>query len=328
MARDRSAQALERVRELLGRSDDPSLRAELAGLLARESGIVVASIARGIEARSMSSLQGELCASFARLLAPRSDPQCLGKRAIARTLVKLEVGAAALDVYRSGIRHVQLEAVYGGKVDTAAELRALCAHGLVLVGGSGLWASLADLLADATSQARSGAVRAIAQAGNAFVGAPLLRLRVRSGEPDGRVTSECLAALLQLDPDESFELVLEHLRSANPVIAEGAALALGESRLPAALGALCEWLERCADVDLRRSGYLAIALLRSDAATDFLLGELQSAPPDHAAHALEALAVQRTDERLRARAQDAVAARGDAQLSSAFADAFGASTSA
>ena len=164
MARDRTALALERIATLRDAPDSPALASELAELLARSPGSVVAAAARVIGERGLQSLEGPLAASFERLRAAgtKGDPQCLGKRAIARTLIELKCGASALEVYRAGVRHVQLEPVFGGKVDTASELRASCAQGLVLANPGDLWSELAELLADPEPPARAGAVRAIA----------------------------------------------------------------------------------------------------------------------------------------------------------------------
>jgi hypothetical protein len=325
MARDRTAGARERVAALRDEGDSAALRRELAGHLDARSGAVVAAAARAIAERGIQSLETELAESFARLLdaAANGEPQCLGKRALAKALVDLKCTASALDVYRAGLRCVQLEPVFGGKVDTAAELRAICAHGLVLAGPGDLWAALAELLADPEPAARAGAVRAIAFAGNAYVGVPLLRLRVRCGDPDPRIVADCFSALLTLDVEGSLGFVAEHLQGADAAVAEGAALALGESRAAAALDHLCSWLERCFVPELQSAAYTAIALLRSDAATEFLLGEIASANERRACEVIAVLAMHRGDDKLRTRIAKAVASRSERALREVFQQTFG-----
>jgi hypothetical protein len=324
MARDRTARALERLAALRDAPDSDALRNELATLLASGSGAVVAGAARAVAERGIQSLERDLAASFARLLdaGAKGDPHCLGKRALAKALVDLKCGASSREVYRAGLHCVQLEPVFGGKVDTAAELRAICAQGLVLANPGDLWSELAELLADREFEACAGAVRAIAFAGNAYVGVPLLRMRVRCGDPDGRVTADCFTALLELDPAGSLAFVAEHLDHPHAAIAEGAALALGEARSPGALEILQRWLERCFDIELQRAAYLAISLLRSDAATDFLLAEIAAASAQRAAHAVCALALQCSDEKLRSRIERAVSERSERSVRDAFRSAF------
>ncbi len=325
MARDRTALALARIAELRDAADSAALHGELAEHLGTASGSVVAAAARAIAERGIQSLEGALVASFARLLAAaaKGDPQCVGKRALAKTLVELRCGVSALDVYRAGVRHVQLEPVFGGKVDTAVELRAICAQGLVLANPADLWLELADLLSDREATARAGAVRAIAFAGNAFVGAPLLRMRVRCGDPDVRVLGDCFVALLEIDAVGSLGFVGAYLDDANAAIAEAAALGLGESRSPQALELLQAWLARCMDPELQGAGYTAVALLRSDAATDFLLAQIRDAPARRACLVVSALGMHGGDEKLRARVESAVAERNEREVRDAFREAFG-----
>ena len=324
MARDRTARALERIAALREAADSAELRRELAAFLASGSGPVVAAAARVLAEHGIQSLERELGESFARLLdaGAKGDSHCLGKRGIARALVELRCGMTSLEVYRAGLHCVQLEPVLGGKVDTAPELRSICAHGLVLANPGDLWAELAELLADREFEARAGAVRAIAFAGNAYVGVPLLRMRVRCGDPDGRVTADCFSALLQLDPVGSVAFVAEHLDHADSAVAEGAALAIGESRTPDALGLLQGCLERSFDSELQRAAYTAISLLRSDAATDFLVREIAGASAQRAGHAVSVLGTHRGDAKLRARIEHAVAARSERSVRDAFRSAF------
>jgi hypothetical protein len=217
---------------------------------------------------------------------------------------------------------VQLEPVFGGKVDTALELRATCAQGLVLANPADLWSELADLLSDREATARAGAVRAIAFAGNAFVGVPLLRMRVRCGDPDARVLGDCFVALLELDAVQSLAFVGVYLENPDAAIVEAAALALGQARTAQALELLQSWLARCMDPELQSAGYTAVALLRSDAATDYLLAQIREAPPRRASLVVSALGLHCSDEKLRARVEGAVAERSEREVRDAFREAF------
>jgi hypothetical protein len=94
-------------------------------------------------------------------------------------------------------------------------------------------------------------------------------------------------------------LVADRLQGENEVLAETAALALGESRLPAALSPLLTVWENPRGPALRRTLLTAIALHHSDEAFDFLCDLVAGAPAVEAEAALAALAIFRDDLRRR-----------------------------
>jgi HEAT repeat protein len=136
------------------------------------------------------------------------------------------------------------------------------------------------------------------------------------------VLSECLLALLAVAPAASLDFVAGFLDRRPPETAEAAALALGGSRLPAALPLLCAWWERVLDASLRRTALLAIAMLKSDAAIAYLLDHVGQSAAQHAAAAIEALALYRHDPRLGAQVEAAVASRSERAIADAFRIAF------
>src|SRR5262249_46175669 len=134
------------------------------------------------------------------------------------------------EAFRHGVRHVQLEPVWGGRADTAAPLRALCALGLVQVGSPEAMIELATLLADPEADARIGAAHALGNCG--LAAAPLLRFKVLTGDSESAVLSECLSGLMKIDPAGSLEFVARFVDPAHSTLYEPAAIALAESRLP------------------------------------------------------------------------------------------------
>jgi hypothetical protein len=146
------------------------------------------------------------------------------------------------------------------------------------------------------------------------VGVPLLRFKARLGDADPRVLSACLTGLLSLAPDSSLELVERFIDEGRPEPAEAALLALGESRLPAALAVLRRAAETLVSQELRAVAFVAIGLLRSDAAWDYLLEVIGQQSVSQAGHALSALGTYRRVESLRKRVLDAVLTRGNAAL--------------
>ncbi|HSP96440.1 MAG TPA: HEAT repeat domain-containing protein [Candidatus Dormibacteraeota bacterium] len=150
----------------------------------------------------------------------------------------------------------------------------------------------------------------------------MLRLKALLGDEEPQVLSECLLALLAVAPDASLDFVAGFLDRRPPDIAEAAALALGGSRHKAALPLLRDWWERTFDVTLRRTALLAIAMLKSDEAIAYLVGHVGESAAQHAAAAIEALALYRHDPRLRAQVEAALERRGDRALAATFRAAF------
>ena len=326
MARRRSIEAaLEALAEL--RRDwpgDERAIAELRAALAGSRSLEAQAAARVVEAHGLLELEGDLCDAFARFLAGASpDKGCLAKTAIARALH--EIDARADDVFLAGIRHRQLEPVFGGKADVAAELRGVCAFGLARSGHGDTLDRLAELLADPEAEARAQAARAIPRAGM-LAGGALLRLRIAIGD-DVAVMGECFAALLALDPRGGRETVGGFLEAAGAgatgELAEAAALAIGESRVPGALELLRGWLERAIDAEERRVALVAISLLRSDEAIDHLMEIVREGRVATAAQAIAALEVFRTDAALRERLGEAVRARASQALAAKLEECFG-----
>ena len=319
------AKALEEMLEALARARRDPASAEtlvlLRRVLAGKSSHAVASAADIAGEAEIEALVPELVAAFERLLTQpvRNDPGCTGKAAIANALYRM--GAAEIGVYLKGIRHLQLEPVWGGKADTATGLRGTCALALVRVHYPDYLAELADLLADKEAPARRMAAQALAYSENPAA-VPVLRLKARLGDDDPQVLSECLLALLAIAPAGGLEFTAGFLERPEPEVAEAAALALGGSRLRGALPILTAWWERTFDTALRRSALLAVAMLKHDDAIHHLLSLVATAPALHARDALRALALYRHDARLRAQVETALEERGDAALRGVFATAF------
>ena len=256
--------------------------------LAVKTGLIVEAAVRAADMLSVDPEQAErFCeameAAFATLseTGVKRDPQCRGKLAIAVSL--RERGWFSDKVFRSGIELVQLEPVWGGTEDSAAELRAECGLAFSALGHPDAMNLLATLLADSERNARIGAAIALGNSGR-IEAIPLLRYKSLSADPDAEVLSATLSALLNIDPDGSVGFVGELL--GRPEIAPAAALCLGESRRPEAFSLLREWSSSGDNLEV---AYLAIALLRSPKATDFLLDEIRDDNEQEAKAAIAAL---------------------------------------
>lgn len=269
-------------------------------------------------------LEGDLIAAFERLrpLPFKQDPQCIAKGAIARALVALDCQDAAF--YRAGLRLRQPEPVWGGSLDTAVDLRATCALGLVQTRDPRALIDLVGLLADPEPRARAGAARAIACA-EPLAAEAVLRAKALIGDTEPEVVGDCLAGLLQVEPEESPGFVAGFLDAQDPAVAEQAALSLGASRLDLALDLLRErWEAEPLKRDTHRILLRGAILHRSGAAFDWLLGIVARGDPRTAAWLVEELAVYRSNARLGERIKDAVAAQPRPMVREAWLRAWGA----
>lgn len=304
--------------------DDPSgpeAKLALARALADRSAHAVAAAGKIVATHDLAELEPDLVRAFVRFLdAPGHDPGCTAKSALAEALVR--VGCEHGDLLVRGARHVQLEPVWGKRVDTAAAMRGVCCIALVRCGSEAAYLVAAELLADPETPARAGAAEALGY-GAPVVAAPLLRFKAAAGDPEPRVLGECFASLLRVDPDGSLAFVARRLECASAEVAELAALALGESQAPGAFAVLRGWFEGASSRDTRRIALVAIAFLRSDESLAFLLGLVADAALAAARHAIEALGVHRGRADVRERALAAVARRGHAELEEALRTAFG-----
>jgi len=294
---------------------------DLAPFLRHKSNHVVAAAAATVERLEASALAPDLVEAFERLMRnpAKLDPGCKALIAITQALVQMDDSAAK--VYFAGIRHVQMEGSFGPPMDVAAPLRGLCARGLARMGHPEALIECVTLLVDRELPARAGAIRAIADAGRPE-GVLLLRLKALVGDKEIEVTGECFSALLSLDPAGSVAFVAKFLDSHTEEIREQAALALGESRLAAAFDVLREAWERGGAAEQRRTLLIAIAMLRSDPALEFLLERLSSESGHVAADALAGLAFYARDEAVLARVEAIVRQRGDPALEAVFAREF------
>src|SRR5262249_19174862 len=151
---------LGRLREL--RTEPPSAQvvAELHSALADASNLVVAEAAAIVGDCNLAELADDLVTAFERFMEgpAEGDKQCRAKTGLVDALNKIDYARA--EVFLRGIRHVQMEGVWGGEQDTAASLRGNSAFGLVRIGYSDVLLQLADLLSDPEKTAREAAAQA------------------------------------------------------------------------------------------------------------------------------------------------------------------------
>lgn len=317
---DRVQQELSAVHALRENPRAPESLSKLRRALADKSNFIVAAAAEIVAASELVELLPLLGPAFERFMVTpvKTDKGCKAKIALADAMYRTESRDAPL--FRIGMRHVQPEPVWGGSQDTAAELRGICAMALAQISPPDVIEELADLLADKEPNARALCARALGASGREEA-LPLLRFKLHIGDPSSEVMLECFSALLSLCPERALPVCAAALDADDEERRDAAALALGQSRREEALPLLTALAERVSILE-RRTPLLAIAMLRTSSAFEYLMQLVQDAPSSHAAHAVRALAVHRYDDALLARVRDVVRKRDDPRLLQAVEESF------
>jgi len=306
--RDPVLAALQALAQAARRPRDDATVALVRASLAHRSNHVVARAARAAREADLAALAPDLIAAFPRFLEDpiRRDPGCSAKTEIARALIAFTCPAP--DVYLRGAVHVQKEPAFGPPIDTAPELRATSAMGLVVTEHPAALTTCVGLLVDPEPAARAGGLRALAASGRPDI-ALLMRLFALRGDADPGVLAEAFAGLLALAPDDPVPFVAERLTSGDCDVARAAAIALGDSRLLEAAVALRERLLGERRPEARHAIIMALATSRRDEAFDALLDLVARGTEADAKAAAEALELYPGDESLMERLQAARAGR-------------------
>jgi len=294
------------------------LTEQLRKALGQRNNFLAAKAAKLVAETELFALLPDVLLAYDRFFidAEKSDPQCWAKNALVKALVKLE--HRQKDVYLRGLRHHQMEPVWGGSTDTAGALRGACTHALVDCPGlsdAELLAVLLEPLTDTDKTVRMEAARAIGQVGG-MSAALVLRLRALLGSDEPEVLGAVYSALLAVEGASAVALVAAVLKEGDETSAE-AAFALAELRTPEALAALRARLKAGGDAWFSSVLLSAIALTRLPEAVEFLL-EMIARDAREAAVAIEAVGKAAPTAELRARVAAAVEQAGSPRLRQAF----------
>ena len=296
--------------------------------LANRNNFVVAKAADLVRTLNLPQLIAELLTAFDRFFEDpvKTDPQCWAKNAISRALATFEHQDAA--VFLRGMKHIQLEPVWGGSSDTAGTLRATCALALVQCRSlpePDLLVHLIELLGDKDKSVRAETVRAIEQVGSPHA-ALLLRLRAildsnlksrKPGQPpeeEPEVLGACYSGILRIEGPSAIPWVSQFLAAGDDPAAE-AALAIAGAHSAQAFKVLRDRLAEESDPWFSSVLLSAIALTRQDAAIEFLLDQVRTESPQAEA-AIEALLRAMPSDEIVKRLETLVA--GNQRLSRAF----------
>jgi hypothetical protein len=259
--------------------------------LTHRNNYVVAKAADVVRELALAELVPELLVAFDRFFTDpvKSDPQCWAKNALSRALATFEYHDAA--VFIRGIRHIQLEPVWGGHSDTAGTLRGTCALALVQcrsLSETDLLNFLIELFSDKDKSVRVEAVRAIEQVGSSSA-ALLLRLRAILDADEPEVLGACFSGIMHIEGRSALSWVSRFLAAGDDIAAE-AALAIAADRSPEAFSALHKRFLQDPQPDpwFRSVLLSAISLTRQPEALDFLLDLIRTESLD-AETAIEAI---------------------------------------
>ena len=285
--------------------------------LEHRNNFVVGKAADLIRDFQMQQLIPALLTAFGRFFdnPVKTDPQCWAKNALSRALAAFEHQDAV--VFLRGMRHIQLEPVWGGSSDTAGTLRATCALALVQCRSlhePDLLAHLVELFADKDKSVRIEAARAVEQVGSPSA-ALLLRLRAVLGADEPEVLGACYSGILRLEGVSALPWISRFLASSDDPAAE-AALAIAGTHSAQGFNILRERFAAEADPWFRSVLLSAIALTRQDAALEFLI-DLVRTESLQAEAAIEAILRSMPSDDITKRLETLVA--GNQHLARAFA---------
>jgi HEAT repeat protein len=310
---------LEAVRTL-SRAEPSAAVEPLRKMLSDRNNYLVSKAAAVVAGHQLQELVPNLLAAFDRFMKDplKTDPQCWAKIAIAKALVQMD--HTTPDLLVRGVGYAQIEPSYGGSVDTATDLRATCALGLVstTLDSFDILELLTEALMDREKPVRVEAVRAIGHL-NRPEGLLLLKLKALAGDQEPEVLANCFAILLELGGEKSISFLERFLtRDAEDEAALEAAVALAASKEPAALERIQSLWKQRLPQETREAIVVALGASPLRDAGKLLLSIVESSPADLAAAAVAALASSRFRKDVRDELEKLVALNESAEVQRAW----------
>ena len=280
---------------------------------------IAAKAARLAEDALLYELVPKMLDAYSRFLDKplKTDPSCYAKKAIARALVALDCNDT--EFYRRGLQYRQLEPVWGGTADTAVDVRASCAMGLVASGYSRALVELTALLYDRTLP-RAWAPCAPSPAAIRAKRSCCCARRCRAATRSRRCSANASRGCSTSSPTNRSVWWRAISRTPTRPCASSRRSRSASRGSTARCAPLQEaWNQPLLSNELRRSLLRAAAAHRSDAAVDWLLALVAEARAAVALDVIEVLAFYKHHGKLAARLRGAVADRSDRTVSERFA---------
>ena len=278
MANARSFDAELTALETLRDAGSDSTLEPLRRALTHRNNLIVAKAAKLAVLHEHHGLTEALAAAFYRFLPneKKPDPQCWAKTALAEALAAFEYQEEEL--FLAGMHHFQPEASWGPPVDSAGQLRGVCALALVQcrsLSSVNVLMHLTPLFADKILPVRVNAARAVEQIGN-DAASLMLRLRAELGSDEAELLGACYSGVLRLEGPRALAWVGKFLAGGVDGPDESsaeAAFAIAETHTDEAFTLLHANWKQTRSHDFRETLLTAIALTRQERAVEFLLGE-------------------------------------------------------
>lgn len=326
MRKDPLKEALQKVSDLRAAGMSEENITTLRKMINKQAGVVVAKAAEIASEWNSTELAQDLHDAFYRLREDGvdTDPQCWGKTAIVKALYDLAWQNTQLFV--DACKTIQLEPVYGGKGDSAVNVRTAGIQALAqlpAVDTLTVVNTLADLLADESPKVRAEAARACVYCQPLLV-SPLLRLKIRSGDAEPRVLGVCFDTLLIISPEsDTVSLVLEYaqpkslVKKFSPsydVVQSEAIASLASSSLAEGINAITKLYKTLSDAQLKRVLLTALGGSSASEAFNFLCQIVKDGSVSEAKWSLEALKPKLHDEESHAVITKLLKERNDDEL--------------
>ena len=192
---------LAAIRKLRGQPISAEHHAALRKYIGDRSNLVVAAAAAIAGESAIIELAADLEASFDRFLGDplKDDKLCRAKIAIVQALDKMEYQKA--EIFRESGDRRAARAGLGRDRRTPPRPRAASLVAMARIEGRGALPMLVDAMTDPAKDVRIASAVALGAVGTEAAGL-LLRLKIRLGDRDPEVLSECLSGLLAVDPKE------------------------------------------------------------------------------------------------------------------------------
>jgi HEAT repeat protein len=314
---------LEDLENLRRNSDADTVTQHLRRTLADRNNYLVGRAAQMTANLERSELIPDLLAQFDRFMRDpvKTDPQCWAKTGIVKALRNL--GYREPQVFVDGLRHVQMEPVWGGRADSAAGLRSTCILALVDcdLDDFEVLVHLTAALADPEKAVRTDAALAFGQLGSS-AGALPLRLKALLGDPEPEVLAQCFSSLLALERYDPVEFIASFLRCDSDDVRLEAVCALAESRQPDALVAVKRFWNERMTTEIRRALLVSLGASPLPEAAEFLLAVVKEDSGEVAVVAMTALAASRFRTEMRERTAAVLESKSDSALQDAFEKGF------
>jgi len=297
--------------------------AELRKALTDKNNFYVGKAAKRAAALNATNLVNDLLEAFDRFLegGAEADPKCWAKAPIIEAL--FELGHREPAVYLKAFRCIQLENVWGGKEDSATQVRSLAALALIEsnLDPIQLLRTLLHGLTDTSKQVRIDAIRALTNLGR-WEAELLIRQKALTGDGEPEVIGTAFSAILELDQSGSIPFVVDFLRSDDEAAQLEAAAALAQSRHEEAFLAVMKLWPRILTRDMRRTITISLGASPLDQAKDALLKILKEDDEEPATWSITALASSRHREDLRQQITEIIDSRSSRYLAQAFREEF------